>query len=109
MKSPHAPPLRGSLPPEGADPAWGGPAPDRASIAQPKGFDGFEGSYLGNREVLNAGSRLECKICWWVYDPALGDPQWQVQPGTPFADLPSHWRCPNCDCEPDQFLLLSDA
>jgi tRNA pseudouridine32 synthase/23S rRNA pseudouridine746 synthase len=27
--SPHAPPLRGSLPPEGADPAWGGPAPDR--------------------------------------------------------------------------------
>ena len=28
---PHAPPLRGSLPPEGADPAWGGPAPDRPS------------------------------------------------------------------------------
>ncbi|WP_382154463.1 acyclic terpene utilization AtuA family protein [Hydrogenophaga sp. ANAO-22] len=28
--SPHAPPLRGSLPPEGAVPAWGGPAPDRA-------------------------------------------------------------------------------
>ena len=27
---PHAPPLRGSLPPKGADPAWGGPAPDRA-------------------------------------------------------------------------------
>ena len=27
--SPHAPPLRGSLPPEGADPAGGGPAPDR--------------------------------------------------------------------------------
>ena len=26
--SPHAPPLRRSLPPEGADPAWGGPAPD---------------------------------------------------------------------------------
>jgi anthraniloyl-CoA monooxygenase len=24
-----APPLHGSLPPEGADPAWGGPAPDR--------------------------------------------------------------------------------
>ncbi len=26
---PHAPPLRGSLPPKGNDPAWGGPAPDR--------------------------------------------------------------------------------
>jgi hypothetical protein len=34
-------------------------------------FEGFEGSYLGNREVLRPGSRLECKICWWVYDPAL--------------------------------------
>jgi len=31
---PHAPPLRGSLPPEGADPAWGGPAPDR--LAAPR-------------------------------------------------------------------------
>ena len=29
QEHPHAPPLRGSLPPEGADPAWGGPAPDR--------------------------------------------------------------------------------
>ena len=27
---PHAPPLRGSLPPRGSDPAWGGPAPDRS-------------------------------------------------------------------------------
>ncbi|MFC7462565.1 Hpt domain-containing protein [Hydrogenophaga defluvii] len=30
MDSPHAPPLRGSLPPEGADPSWGGPATDRS-------------------------------------------------------------------------------
>jgi nitrite reductase (NADH) small subunit len=28
-RGPHTPPLRGSLPPEGADTAWGGPAPDR--------------------------------------------------------------------------------
>ncbi len=32
---PHAPPLRGSLPPEGADPAWGGPAPDHVIPARP--------------------------------------------------------------------------
>jgi rubredoxin len=89
--TPPTPPLHGSLPPEGAD---------------PQRLQGFEGSYLGNREVLRPDSRLECKICWWVYDPAVGDPQWQIAAGTPFADLPSHWRCPNCDCEPDQFLLL---
>jgi anthraniloyl-CoA monooxygenase len=32
---PHAPPLRGSLPPEGADPAWGGPAPDHGGRKTP--------------------------------------------------------------------------
>ncbi|PKO64024.1 MAG: hypothetical protein CVU22_26010 [Betaproteobacteria bacterium HGW-Betaproteobacteria-16] len=34
-KGPHAPPFHGSLPPEGADPAWGGPAPDRSSPHPP--------------------------------------------------------------------------
>jgi hydrogenase nickel incorporation protein HypB len=33
-RGPHAPPLRGSLPPEGADPAWGGPAPDRGETVR---------------------------------------------------------------------------
>ncbi len=31
MAGPHAPRSASSLPPEGADPAWGGPAPDRAN------------------------------------------------------------------------------
>jgi rubredoxin len=68
----------------------------------------FEGSYLGDNTVLDAGSRLECKICWWVYDPARGDPIWGVAPGTPFAELPPHWKCPNCDGAREQFMLLSD-
>ena len=38
--SPHAPPLRGSLPPEGADPAWGGPAPDRMNATPPRPLAG---------------------------------------------------------------------
>ena len=111
--NPQDPPLRGSLsqggegprslPEPGVDPAWDGPEPDRSSAQPPKGF---EGSYLGNRDVLTPASRLECKICWWVYDPKEGDPQWQIPAGTPFADLPPHWRCPNCDGDPDQFLLL---
>ena len=41
-------------------------------------------------------ARRECRICWYVYDPALGDPVWQVEPGTPFEALPAHWSCPNC-------------
>ena len=44
-------------------------------------------------------TRLECKICWHVFDPAEGDPVWQIPPGTPFAELPQHWSCPNCTSE----------
>ncbi|MES2026682.1 MAG: rubredoxin [Pseudomonadota bacterium] len=66
----------------------------------------FEGSYLGDISKLAPATRLECKICWWVYDPALGDPVWQIAPGTPFAELPSHWRCPDCDGAAEQFMIL---
>lgn len=68
----------------------------------------FEGSYRDGGGEVRPDSRFECKICWWVYDPALGDGQWQVPPGTPFTALPSHWCCPNCDGQADQFLLLTD-
>ncbi|MDZ5461389.1 rubredoxin [Azohydromonas lata] len=67
----------------------------------------FEGSYLGDRSRLAADTRLECKICWWVYDPALGDDTWQIAPGTPFAELPPHWRCPVCDGDAEQFMVLA--
>ena len=68
----------------------------------------FEGSYLGDAARLPAEAKLECKICWWVYDPAEGDAVWQIPPGTAFADLPGHWRCPQCDAEASKFLLLTE-
>ena len=57
---------------------------------------------------VGPGTRLECKVCWYVYDPAAGDPVWQIPPGTPFADLPSHWSCPNCSTEKVHFIVLED-
>jgi rubredoxin len=68
----------------------------------------FEGSYLGDRARIGPGTRLECKVCWYVYDPAAGDPVWQVPPGTAFYDLPAHWACPNCAGDREQFLALTD-
>ena len=53
-------------------------------------------------------TRLECRICWYVYDPAEGDPVEQIPPGTPFAELPGYWRCPQCDAEPNAFLPMDD-
>jgi rubredoxin len=43
-----------------------------------------------------------------VYDPAAGDPEWQVDPGTPFDQLPEHWSCPNCAAERSKFLVLDE-
>ncbi len=66
-------------------------------------------SFEATTPRLAAHSRLECRICWWVYDPAQGDAVWQVAPGTPFAALPGHWRCPQCDAAPEQFMVLDDV
>ena len=53
-------------------------------------------------------SRFECRICWYVYDPAEGDVVWQIPAGTAFSQLPTHWTCPNCSATRDQFLVLFD-
>ncbi|QEQ97189.1 rubredoxin [Neptunomonas concharum] len=66
----------------------------------------FEGSYLGDANRIADDVCLECKICWYVYDPAKGDEVWQVAAGTPFSQLPDYWRCPECDGERDQFMVV---
>jgi rubredoxin len=43
-----------------------------------------------------------------VYDPAEGDSQTQIEPGTPFLALPNHWRCPQCDSEPHAFIPIDE-
>ena len=68
----------------------------------------FEGSYMGDASRLRDHARLECRICWYVYDPTVGDPVWQIAPGTPFSQLPQHWRCPECDGEVMHFMVVQD-
>jgi rubredoxin len=62
----------------------------------------------GEESRIGPATRLECKVCWYVYDPAAGDPVWQIPPGTPFAELPPHWSCPNCSTEKTQFIVLEE-
>lgn len=62
----------------------------------------------GETARLDGSTRLECRICWYVYDPAEGDPQEQIEPGTPFLELPEYWRCPQCDSEPQVFMPMDD-
>lgn len=48
-------------------------------------------------------SKYVCKICDYVYDPAEGDPDNGIPPGTSFEDLPDDWLCPVCGVSKDEF------
>ncbi len=47
--------------------------------------------------------KFECEVCGYVYDPAAGDPDNGVAPGTPFESLPADWVCPLCGVGKDEF------
>ncbi|MFO7596109.1 MAG: rubredoxin [Desulfocurvibacter africanus] len=44
-----------------------------------------------------------CNICGYVYDPADGDPENGVNPGTKFEDVPEDWVCPVCGAPKSEF------
>ena len=66
------------------------------------------GSYGGDNSKLADDSRLECKICWYVYNPDKGDDYWQIPPGTPFSQLPEYWTCPECDGRKIDFMVIDE-
>lgn len=48
-----------------------------------------------------------CDGCGYEYNPALGDPENDVSPGTVFEALPEEWICPYCGEEKTGFLELA--
>ena len=44
-----------------------------------------------------------CTVCGYVYDPAEGDQENGVSPGTAFSALPDDWTCPVCGASKDEF------
>lgn len=47
--------------------------------------------------------QYECQACGYVYDPAQGDPDSGIEPGTAFDDLPEDWVCPVCAVPKSEF------
>ena len=45
-----------------------------------------------------------CPTCGYVYDPAVGDPDTDIAPGTAFEDLPENWACPLCGVPKSEFV-----
>ena len=54
-------------------------------------------------ERRNGMDKYECTICGYEYDPAEGDPENDVEPGTAFENLPDDWVCPVCGAGKDAF------
>ena len=52
--------------------------------------------------------KYDCMICDYVYDPAAGDPDSGIPPGTAFADLPDDWTCPMCETSKELFEEADD-
>ena len=52
-----------------------------------------------------------CTICGYIYDPAVGDPDngiapgtaWEDLPETPFEEIPESWVCPLCGVGKENF------
>ena len=48
-------------------------------------------------------ARYVCITCGWIYDPAEGDPESGIAPGTPFEEIPEEWVCPACGVGKEYF------
>ncbi len=47
--------------------------------------------------------KYKCLMCGYIYDPAVGDTDNGVEPGTSFEDIPDSWTCPDCGAGKDDF------
>jgi rubredoxin len=49
-------------------------------------------------------SKYVCTACDYFYDPATGDPEHGIAPGTRFEDIPDEWQCPVCGISKGAFI-----
>ncbi|MBR5820828.1 MAG: rubredoxin [Alistipes sp.] len=52
--------------------------------------------------------KYRCIVCEWIYDPAIGDTDSGIAPGTPFEEIPDSWTCPVCGVGKENFEPLEE-
>ena len=65
----------------------------------------FVGNQIG--EMMSELKKYICPTCAFEYDPALGDPDSGIAPGTAFEDIPDDWICPVCGVEKSDFEVMT--
>ena len=63
-------------------------------------------SYIKKEEATVSAAKYKCTVCGYIYDPALGDPDGNIPPGTPFEKLPEDWTCPVCGATKSDFEIV---
>lgn len=58
------------------------------------------------KKEVTSMAKYKCSVCGYIYDPALGDPDGGIKPGTPFESIPDNWICPVCGAAKSEFEKL---
>ena len=59
--------------------------------------------FVGNFKTMKTTKKYICTVCSYIYDPAVGDPDGGIAPGTAFEDIPEDWVCPLCGVGKEDF------
>ncbi len=76
-----------------------------SALRVPLGASG-NGSEPSSSSTDEYSTSYECTTCGYIYDPAEGDPENGIEPGTPFSELPSDWTCPLCGADKSEFEMV---
>ncbi|MDO5530760.1 rubredoxin [Sutterella sp.] len=85
----------------------------------PDGKDGQNPHFTSGRDIadvldrlaaerISDDTRMQCRVCWYIYDPEEGCPEESIPPGTPFRKLPTTFICPDCGHPKTSFLPADD-
>lgn len=69
--------------------------------------------FCTSKRIINYKSETNmkkyvCDVCGYIYDPAVGDPESGIEPGTSFEDIPEDWVCPLCGVGKDEFSVVEE-
>ena len=73
-------------------------------------FHDVEAGFVSGKLAKNFGAKMKtylCVVCGYIYDPAVGDPDHGIAPGTDWADVPYDWTCPECGVSKQDFEMIA--
>jgi rubredoxin len=70
-------------------------------VDDPTSYDRLAARGQQSKQVMPGTRSLDmtkyrCRVCSFIYDPAMGEPSLGIPPYTPFERLPESYKCPRC-------------